>query len=73
MVKPDREPYLLFDLCGQNVGVLNAKLNDNGELQCEWVCIDKVRIYTNEQIEDLLHDAFKSLIQREAAKDKTKD
>lgn len=68
--KPDREPYILFDLNGQNVGVIDANIDDNGELQCTWVCLDKDRRFTNEEIELMLKRAFQDLLRREAAKDK---
>lgn len=68
-----REPYIMFDLNGQNVGVLEAGIDDTGELRCTWVCIDKVRKFTNEQIEDMLHNAFKDLIERQLAADEQND
>lgn len=69
MTNLPREPYILFDLNGQNIGVLDAHIDDEGQLKCNWVCIDKVRKYTNEQIEDMLHNAFKDLLERQLAAD----
>jgi len=67
-----QQPYILFDLNGQNIGVIDAGIDDTGKLQCTWVCIDKVRKFSNEEIEIMLNRAFQDLLRREVERDKNK-
>lgn len=63
------QPYILFDLNGQNIAVTEAGIDDTGQLRCTWVCIDKERKFTNEEIEIMLNRAFQDILKREVERD----
>jgi len=64
-----QQPYILFDLNGQNIGVTEAGIDDTGNLRCTWVCIDKERKFTTEEIELMLNRAFQDILRREVERD----
>ena len=61
MESPSR--YVLFDLGGQNVAVTNLEVAEDGRLQMTWVVLDKVKKYSDDEIDSMLVDAFRFLFE----------
>lgn len=64
---------MLFDLSGQNIAVTEAGIDDTGQLRCTWVCMDKERKFSNEEIELMLNRAFQDILRREVEQDEFKN